>query len=109
MPTEIAPAAPKGQRSSTFAEAPTPAGTPSTSLETIGEEPQEVSYNRRTPFVPLDNPLVVRAGELAGFGDGELVLGLLWKGEARAYPARMLRYHHIVNDTLAGRPFLITY
>ncbi len=39
----------------------------------------------------------------------DLVLGLEWMGEARAYPIRMLIYHHIVNDTVADRPLLITY
>lgn len=69
----------------------------------------DLSYARRTPFVPLDNPKVLKAQEATHLADDELILGLEWKGEARAYPVRMLRYHHIVNDTLAGRPFLVTY
>ena len=39
----------------------------------------------------------------------DLILGLQLLGEARAYPVRMLTYHHIVNDTVSGRPVLITY
>jgi len=36
-------------------------------------------------------------------------LRLVVNGEARAYPIRMLRFHHIVNDQVSGRPILITY
>ena len=41
--------------------------------------------------------------------DADLVLGLDLMGQARAYPVRMMGYHHIVNDTVAGQPVLITY
>ena len=30
-------------------------------------------------------------------------------GEARAYPISQIEYHHIVNDTIAGEPYLVTY
>ena len=66
-------------------------------------------YGRRTPFVPLDNPSVLRASEASFLEDEDLVLGLNWEGVSRAYPIRMITFHHIVNDTLAGRPFLVTY
>lgn len=60
-------------------------------------------------FVPLDNPSFLAAHEAGYLGDDELVLGVEWAGEARAYPLRMLRYHHIVNDTVEGEPLLVTY
>jgi len=41
--------------------------------------------------------------------DGEKVVGLFLGGEARAYPQRILVWHEIVNDELAGRPVSITY
>jgi hypothetical protein len=59
--------------------------------------------------VPLDQPVFLAASESGYLPRGDLVLGLEWLGEARAYPIRMLTYHHIVNDTVAGRPLLITY
>jgi len=59
--------------------------------------------------VPLDQPAFLAAGETGYLPDEDLVLGLEWMGEARAYPIRMLTYHHIVNDTVAGRPLLVTY
>ena len=64
---------------------------------------------RRTPFVPLDNPRWLAAQEASYLLDDDLVLGSQWQGQPRAYPVRMLRYHHIVNDSVAGKPILITY
>ena len=61
------------------------------------------------PFVPLDNSTFLAAHETEYFGDEELVLGLEFAGEVRAYPVRMLRYHHVVNDTAGGEPLLVTY
>ena len=60
-------------------------------------------------FVPLDNPTFLAAHETKYFGDEELVLGVEFAGEVRAYPVRMLRYHHVVNDTVGGEPLLVTY
>jgi len=60
-------------------------------------------------FVPLDDPTFLAAHETDYFGDEELVLGVEFAGEVRAYPVRMLRYHHVVNDTVGGEPLLVTY
>ena len=67
------------------------------------------SYNRRTQFVPLDTPEFIPAEEASYLIEEDLVLALEWGGESRAYPLRMLWFHHIVNDTIAGQPFLITF
>ena len=64
---------------------------------------------QRVGFVPLDDPTFLAANETEYFGDDELVLGVEFAGEYRAYPVRMLRYHHIVNDTVGGEPLLVTY
>ncbi len=63
----------------------------------------------RRGFVPLDNPSFLAALEAGHLGAEELVLGVEWAGEVRAYPVRMLRFHHIVNDTVGGNPLLVTY
>jgi hypothetical protein len=41
--------------------------------------------------------------------ENELVLAILHKGEKRVYPAQILVWHEIVNDTIAGDPILITW
>ena len=38
-----------------------------------------------------------------------LVIGVINNGEAKAYPIRFLGYHHQVQDTVGGKPLLITY
>jgi hypothetical protein len=38
-----------------------------------------------------------------------LVIGVVSNGQAKAYPIRFLGYHHQVQDTVGGKPFLITY
>ena len=65
--------------------------------------------SRGRGFVPLDDPIFLAADDTEFFGDDELVLGVEFAGEVRAYPVRMLRYHHIVNDTVGGEPLLVTY
>ena len=38
-----------------------------------------------------------------------LVLGVSINGEAKAYPIRFLGYHHHIQDTVGGKPVMITY
>jgi hypothetical protein len=57
----------------------------------------------------LDNPEFIAADDADFLDAEELVLGLTIAGESRAYPTSMMTYHHIVNDTIGGRPILITF
>ncbi len=60
-------------------------------------------------FPALDDPPMV-PGVDAGWLEGDdIVLGLVNSGEAQAFPASQLAYHHIVNTTIAGEPYLVTY
>jgi Protein of unknown function (DUF3179) len=38
-----------------------------------------------------------------------IIIGIEHGGEAKAYPIRFLVYHHQVQDTLGGRPVIVTY
>lgn len=38
-----------------------------------------------------------------------LVIGVEINGEAKAYPVQLLGYHHHVQDTVGGKPVLVTY
>ena len=40
---------------------------------------------------------------------GRLVIGVAINGEAKAYPIRFLGYHHHIQDTVGGKPILVTY
>jgi hypothetical protein len=37
------------------------------------------------------------------------VIGVVFGGEARAYPLRLMRWHEVVNDVVGGEPIAVTY
>lgn len=41
--------------------------------------------------------------------DSSIVIGVEHNGEAKAYPIRFILYHHQVQDTIGGKPMIITY
>jgi len=58
----------------------------------------------------IDRPKFVSAEEADKFlSDKDLVFGIHYNGEARAYPAMILVWHEIVNDWIGGKPVLVTY
>ncbi|MCZ6679600.1 MAG: DUF3179 domain-containing protein [Candidatus Poribacteria bacterium] len=56
----------------------------------------------------LTNPKAIPAQVADYLQDTDLVLGITVNGESRAYPWRILNWHEIVNDTLGGKPVLVT-
>lgn len=58
---------------------------------------------------PLSAPRYVEASKANWLDDDDLVLGYVQGSDARAYPIRILNFHEIVNETMAGRPVLISY
>ncbi len=57
----------------------------------------------------IDEPLFLPARDVDFLDEDEAVLALSVGGEARAYPVRILIWHEIVNDTVAGTPVSVTY
>jgi len=58
----------------------------------------------------IDRPRFTSVAEADRELDGrEPVAALELGGDAKAYPIRILVWHEIVNDTLAGRPIAVTY
>jgi len=58
----------------------------------------------------IDNPRYETLEEADQWiGDDELVLAIIYKDVKRAYPFRILVWHEVVNDVIAGDPILITY
>jgi Protein of unknown function (DUF3179) len=53
--------------------------------------------------------LVLKPRAESSVREGSVVIGVDLGGEARAYPIRFLVYHHQVQDTVAGKPVLVTY
>jgi hypothetical protein len=57
----------------------------------------------------IDEPLFERASSVTWLDADEPVLSLQVGGEARAYPVRVMIWHEIVNDLVAGVPIAVTY
>lgn len=77
-------------------------------------EPENVRFHEsrfdRKPdlFLSVSDPRVVPSS-LATLNDDDEVLGLVVGDEERAYDVLALAYHHVVNDTVGGRPVAMTY
>lgn len=110
----VAPTSPPTS-SPTITPVPTSTPTPRptippapTSAPTIFD-PDLLSLGRGERFQVLDNPRFVPAAQATWLNPDEIIIGVNHKGENRAYPLRQIAYHHIVNDTIAGDPYLVTY
>ena len=59
----------------------------------------------------IDNPeFIVDPGvNFGGLSDDELVVGIYFEGEARAYPHYILDWHEIVNDVVGNDPIALSY
>lgn len=57
----------------------------------------------------LDYPDIIASHEADYLRATDRVLGVIINGVARAYPIRILNYHEIVNDVVAGEGIVVTY
>jgi len=74
-----------------------------------GFRPEEiVAVLPRDAIRAIDDPALTTAAK-AELADGEQVIGVEIDGRARAYPVGVLSTHEIVNDTIRGRPFAVTW
>jgi hypothetical protein len=58
----------------------------------------------RDGIPPLKNPKMIRSREATYLADDNIVFGVAIDGDVRAYPKRILAWHEMVKDTIAGRP-----
>ena len=57
----------------------------------------------------IDNPKFVPASKVDFLQDDDIVIGIVRGEKARAYPTRILIWHEIVNDIIAGDAIVVTY
>lgn len=59
----------------------------------------------------IDNPhfLTVKEADKSLMRDADRVLGFVHKGQARAYPIKILNWHEIVNDRVGGRSVVVSF
>lgn len=72
----------------------------------------------RDRVTPLDRPPLLAAAQVDSLNRAErgkylvgsdLVIGVVIDGVARAYPVRVLHWHEVANDTLAGVPIAVAW
>ncbi len=59
-------------------------------------------------FRPLSSPQFA-TGTSEDLPPETLVLGISLNGETKAYPIRLVAYHHVVHDQVGGEPIAVTY
>ncbi len=76
----------------------------------------EIDYNEirsggppKDGIPPIDNPVFKPVSEIKNLADTEPVIGVVIKGEAKAYPLQILMWHEIVNDEIADIPISVTF
>ncbi len=97
---------------------------PKTKLVPAGSGQKQLDVTRHT--IPLSEirgggpqrdgiPALVHPGFITADQVGRLlkksdrVLGVFLNGEAKAYPVRILNWHELVNDSVGGRPVLVSW
>jgi len=111
-PEEIAGRTPEPEATvaPTTASASTATPRPQSPTAADSFDPAGLSVGPGSGFIPLDEPVMIPAAEATWLDDEEIVMGLVAKkGETRAFPIRQMAYHHIVNLTVGGEPYLVTY
>ena len=54
-------------------------------------------------------PKFISAAKVAFLSPGDQVIGIEVEGQTRAYPIRILNLNEVVNDTVNGIPFAVTF
>ena len=68
-------------------------------------------WNQLLPFdgiKPVYDPQFIPPEE-ANLQGSELIMGVAWEGEAKAYPVTVLRRREMVNDEMTGVPYLVSW
>lgn len=93
---------------------PTPTPAPAIQPPPVSRQEQQelmAGFSQQIPFDgirPVYNPRFVPAQQ-AGLEPDDLVMGVTFEGEAKAYPVSVLRFREMVNDEIAGRPILVSW
>ncbi len=92
-------------------EQPEPTPTEGPKINPRVAVPEDLSVNWLIPWDgirPVYQPQFAPADE-APLEDNELIIGISFGDEVKAYPITVLRFREMVNDELAGIPTLVTW
>jgi hypothetical protein len=57
----------------------------------------------------IDHPKFIEPNQANFLSNSDIVIGINYNGEAKAYPLLIMVWHEIVNDFVGGKPIAITY
>jgi hypothetical protein len=81
-----------------------------TPVPTAERELEIVTLLPKDAIPAIDDPVFISADEAdTQYEPEELVIGVQFDGEARAYSIPLLSSHEIVNDTIGGRKIAVTW
>ncbi len=63
----------------------------------------------REHIKPIDAPEFISAASDDFLQSNDMVIGITWNGLTKAYPARILNHHEVVNDRFGDKSVAITY
>ena len=96
---------PKDTAPSTDTKSPTDTASPPAEREL-----EIITLLPKDGIPAIDNPVFVSAEEAdLQYEPDELVIGVQFDGDARAYSIPLLSSHEIVNDTVGGRKIAVTW
>ena len=72
---------------------------------------EEVAWGgvRKDGIPALTNPKFLQSGERVYAKEDELVFGIAFNDDARAYPLRIMDWHEMLNDVVGGIPVSLAY
>lgn len=68
-----------------------------------------VGNTQKEGIPSLDEPKFVTAKNAGSMRPTDRVIGITMGGQSRAYPLKILNYHELVNDRIAGQAIAVTY
>jgi len=77
--------------------------------EFVGTLPPDAIPPLDSPSQGLGTANFRLASQAFGVDDGDLVIGFVHNGDARAYPVNILNWHEIVNHSVGGDRVVVTY
>ncbi len=109
LPTDVV--SPTDEVSPIDSTLPTDTAPPSDSTSPVAERELEIITLLPKDGIPaIDNPVFISAEEAdSQYEPDELVIGVNFDGDARAYSIPLLSSHEIVNDTVGGRKIAVTW
>lgn len=79
-------------------------------VDAVESEYEIITLLPRDAIPAIDNPQFLTSQEAEEeYAPNELILGVEFDGDARAYSTSFLSSHEIVNDTVGGRKIAVTW